>query len=277
VDGDGLAKMARDISMVASDMDKRAMVKRRAGLEKWAKQACDPANGTLYRWMRSRQQATTPNVTTNEDGSVAGVETFVHMCRRRAGTFTDVWERKDKEAEEDLAYLQAWLKHGERPGSDLQWLPGPDDIIRTSLTFPWGKAFSSDAIHPRQLSLLDDSSLWCMINIFHRAMSGLAFPQPFALLLMKLIGKFDDAGTHKGERSVGLFAAPTRVFMRALRRGPGSHWMKGTVPSNWYGVEDRPTHQAVWSMATLGQYAKDSGRSATATLFDIQKAFDHIK
>jgi hypothetical protein len=108
-------------------------------------------------------------------------------------------------------------------------------------------------------------------------MTGLAFPKPFAFLLMKLIGKFDDAGVHKGERSVGLFTAPTRVFLRALRRGHGSHWMHGKVPRNWYGVQGRSTHQAVWTMSTMAQFAKDSNRAAAATLFDIQKAFDNIK
>ena len=53
--------------------------------------------------------------------------------------------------------------------------------------------------------------------------------------------------------------------------------MRGAIPTNWYGVEGRATHQAVWTMTTVGQFAKDTRRAATATLFDIQKAFDNIK
>jgi hypothetical protein len=53
--------------------------------------------------------------------------------------------------------------------------------------------------------------------------------------------------------------------------------MRANVPGNWYGTEARAPERPVWVHAAAVAFGKHFNRDVTATLFDITKAFDHIR
>ena len=132
-------------------------------------------------------------------------------------------------------------------------------------------------MHPKHVSLLSDEVLWGLIAIMTKALEWREVPTSMLSLHMRLLGKTAPDGSYKGERAVGLFSTPVRVFLRAIRRNVCASWMRKILPSNWYGTEARAPERAVWVHSTATAFAKARGRKSSAVLFDVTKAFDHLR
>jgi len=49
------------------------------------------------------------------------------------------------------------------------------------------------------------------------------------------------------------------------------------VPSNWYGVKDKSVNQAAWTRLVAARFARETGQTAIAALFDVTKCYDNIR
>ena len=95
----------------------------------------------------------------------------------------------------------------------------------------------------------------------------------FMTILMCLIPKPDD-----GERTIGMLSMPIKLYLRALRRSIGNHWMMATAPPNWYGVRGRSVARAAWSRGVAARhFMEDEGWSTLVFLLDVTEAFDHLQ
>ena len=154
----------------------------------------------------------------------------------------------------------------------LEVFPSPDETRHTASTFGTHKAFGCDTIHPRQIGLLDDATLWDITRCFQALVALRTMSPQWAMLVMRLIPK-----PSSGERSVGLFTSIVRVIMRALRKSIGARWLAKQNMSIWYGVTGKSVERAVWSRLAAICYARETGEDAIACQFDITKAYDHLR
>ena len=115
---------------------------------------------------------------------------------------------------------------------------------------------SSDALHPRHVSLLSDDLLWALISLMTKCLEMRSVPDMMPILHMRLIGKTAPDGSHKGEMAVGLFSTLVRVYLRAVRRNVCAAWMKKNLPDNWYGTEGNAPERAVWTHSIAATFAK---------------------
>ena len=216
------------------------------------------------------------DVQKSEDGKLRCVDLGTTR-KQAASALVDVWIKRDEGVEASQESMAKWACSVTKDVRVLEWAPSPDLFRATAMSFRMANAYSSDGLHPRQLALLPDSLLWPLINMFMKAIRDRIHPEAVRTVFMKLIGKFAPDGTPQGVRAIGLFTSTARVYLRCIRRNWGADWMKKWVPKNWYGTEGKPTERAVWSHAVAVKYAKSRNKAAAAGLFDVTKAFDHLR
>ena len=193
--------------------------------------------------------------------------------KARAAPLVNIWTKEDDDTKADQRFLHEWLNKGDLTESvTLEAFPSPDELRKTATTFGIHKACGCDALHPRQISLLDDGVLWDIIRCFQALTAMRTMSAQWAMVVMRLIPK-----PSSGERSVGLFTSVIRVVMRTLRRSLGASWLSRQNLSIWYGVAGKSVERAVWSRLAAISYAREVNTDAITCQFDITKAYDHIR
>ena len=260
----GMSKLLRE---EAAALERRATSRRNAQYVKWSKSLTKEGNQLAFRWI---EDAVPEGFIPHRRG---GLKSTNEHDRERAKPLVDVWTNQSGEAAKDRDFALAWLEAAKaKKLEELQCIPDVSSIRRASNAIRWGKSYGSDGVHPRQYAILSEELLWAIVNLFIASLRSQHCPKEMVHVVMRLIPK-----PTGGERAVGIFGSYIRVVLRAVRHSFGAMWMRRSIGHQWFGVEGRSVERAVWTRLTAAGYARARGQSSAAVLYDIQKAFDHIR
>ena len=97
-------------------------------------------------------------------------------------------------------------------------------------------------------------------------------PSQISLLLVVLIPK-----PQGGERPIRIFPTLLRLVDRWYRWSHGARWLARQHPGPFYGLKGRIVEDAVWRHGLLAEWDQAGGQAAVTLLFDIIKAFEHVR
>jgi hypothetical protein len=232
---------------------------------KWLSANAPSGDASVFRWVRERPPFVPAPV--DEEPNICN---YHDACDAKARVFTDIWEQTDV------------TEHRDGPDDELIWPTGlecsdfdapldPDGVRQQAKSFAISTSFGTDMVHPRQVTLLSDSFLWLMIDLFIGSVRMAYTPETINRILIKLIPKPDG-----GARPIGFFSTFIVVLMKLLRKTVGKLQLCSRVAAHWYGMKGRPASQAAWTRLTAARYAKCTRKIALANMYDVMKAFDHL-
>jgi len=257
-----LTYAAHEMVGTARDMERGAARARGREFRKWV--AAAPGEVAVYRWMQEKPPFI-PHPIVIEDGKPVMLA-YNEMLTKRATTFTSIWQ------DNTVELLGDWKEMTRTGNKDPLRIPEVHEIRKCSRSFRIGTSHGSDVLHPRHFDLLSDSLIQAFIKLWTNILDLGALPDEIATILIKLIPKSSGA-----DRPIGLFTSFVRIYMRWFRRSTGAQWMSMHVPSNWYGVKDKSVNQAAWARLVAARFARETGQTAIAALFDVTKCYDNIR
>ena len=246
--------------------EERMVARRKRSWDDWVRQAFDENSGArVYRFMKGTETPAAWVLGPAELHCARGPGSAEERLETKAAPWRRLWTP-------ELAPFrpEAMLPRCERK------LPAPmptvgqfRDLLRT---YSWGTGVGADHWRPRTLALLSDSLVRRLIAIMELMFLGALIPSQMALLLVVLIPKASG-----GERPIGIFPTVLRLLDRWFRWSYGAQWLRGQPADPFYGQRGRTVEDAIWRQGLLTEWATASGKVALTMLFDIAKAYEHIR
>ena len=178
---------------------------------------------------------------------------------------------------EATGWGKEWLVDGQYP--EMHW---PEDVgvipqqltldaLRwAAATFPVGTGLGWDAMHPRALCRLSDSTLLRLVAILHACERLGRWPASVWMVIIVLLPKADG-----GFRPIGLMPLLPRVWMRA-RRQIAQQWERANERPYLYAGAAKGAEVAAWKQAARAELATRGGTSYAQVLLDLVKAFERV-
>ena len=140
-------------------------------------------------------------------------------------------------------------------------------------TFPARTALGCDVVHPRHFAMLSDELLGAMITLWAAMLALGRVPGVLAMMLIALIPKADG-----GLRPIGFFPGSLRPMLRWTRSGfLGSRWATAHRRPYFFGEQGKSCDTCVWIQAAAAEFATERQQAAASVLFDLKKAYEHIR
>ena len=241
----------------AKKAEARAARARYRGWSDWARDSTGQEGARrAFRWIREE-----PPWQSASAHEVNGACNRQQEADKQAEPWHKIWE-----VGEGLEPLR-W--EPELPEIDT---PDAEELRLTAHSFPKNTALGCEAVHPRHLTFLSEDGLMALIALWKAMLRLGQIPRTISLLITILIPK-----PVKGLRPVGLFPGMLRPLTRWTRNIVGNAWAASNARPYIYGVTGASCETCVWRQAAAAEYADSKGLTAISILFDLTKAYEHLR
>ena len=209
-----------------------------------------------------------PSAVPPESGKRCAPRTAQQAADAEAASWAKQWLADEPGLADNRQQMLTWREHM-GPILARMTLPG---LKQALATFAADTGLGWDAVHPRALLRLPDSSLLALLRILFVCECRGAWPSFVSMVLIVLIPKSDG-----GRRPIGLLPLFPRIWMR-LRHDVIQQWEQSSAVHReyFYAGPARGAHVATWRQGFRAELARMKKESYAQALLDLVKAFERV-